>query len=402
MKDYLKQIVKSSNFFYKLYFFLGSFCLRLLGLFVATDENLILMVVYGGQRYDDSPRFIYEYMKTHPAYKKYKFKWAFIHPETVLEVPDHEKIKIDTFSYYVTALKAKYWITNSSASRGLNFQKKKTVNILFQHGMAGLKLLGTDIVTGNQSFKLNWKEKLDYIFIEGKKEKDLLISAWGITEQVLYPIGLPRNDDLVGRTRSEIDTMKEKLGIPLEKKVILYAPTFREYNRDSEHAIFLRPPFDFDYWERELADEYVLLMTAHYEVAKLMNIPSDHPFVINAFQYPHINDLMLVSDLLISDYSSIIWDYSILGKPILSFAYDLKQYREERGLYDGYESIFSHEVMETEEEVVNYVKTMDYARECEYTKQYIRDQYLVDYGNITEKCVNILFSHEAKNEKYDE
>ena len=68
MKDYLKQIVKSSNFFYKLYFFLGSFCLRLLGLFVATDENLILMVVYGGQRYDDSPRFIYEYMKNHPAY----------------------------------------------------------------------------------------------------------------------------------------------------------------------------------------------------------------------------------------------------------------------------------------------------------------------------------------------
>ena len=61
--------------------------------------------------------------------------------------------------------------------------------------------------------------------------------------------------------------------------------------------LFLKPPFDFDLWHRELGNEYILLLTAHYEVEKLMDIPTNHPFIINAFGYPHINELMLVADL---------------------------------------------------------------------------------------------------------
>ena len=70
-------------------------------------------------------------------------------------------------------------------------------------------------------------------------------------------------------------------------------------------------PFDIKKMKNELEDEFVLLITAHYEVAKMLNIPKNDPFVINAFDYPYINDLLIAADILISDYSSIVFDYSI-------------------------------------------------------------------------------------------
>lgn len=398
MQDKLKQLCKSSHVVYMAYYYIMSLILKFVGIFVRTDDKLILFVVYGGQRYDDSPRFIYEYMKAHAGYQDYRYIWAFIEPDAVKEIPDAEKVRIDTLRYYMTALKAKYWLSNSSASRGLNFKKQMTKNVFFTHGMTGIKKIGRDMEEKNKSFKNGFDEKFDVIVIEGKKEDELLKHAWNISGKELYKLGLPRNDELLQKTSEDIRMLKQKLKIPFDKKVILYAPTFREYNRDSSLAVFLKPPFDFNKWQELLGDRYILLLTAHYEVAKLMDIPENHPFIINAFKYPCINDLMLVSDLLISDYSSIIWDYSILGKPIISYAYDFEDYQKERGIYDGYEKIFSHGIMKSEQEMISFIQNMDYEAECEYTKKYIRDEYVAVYGNAAGRCVQLLFDENTKKE----
>lgn len=390
MLTMLKRSVKSSKVLYTLYYYIGSLLLHILGLFVKTDDNLVLYVVYGGQRYDDSPRFIYEYLIGNDKYSQLKHVWAFISPEKMC-VPIQNKIKIDTFLYYITALKAKYWITNSSVSRGLNFAKKNTINIYFQHGMAGIKKLGEDLNAANNSFRIRFHERFDYIVIEGKEEEKIIQKAWGLVDEKILNIGLPRNDELTKKSKEEVAAIKERLGIPVGRKVILYAPTFREYNKDTYLATYLAPPFDYDKWYEELGDEYILLLTAHYEVAKLMNVPAKHPFVINAFKYPYINELMLVSDILISDYSSIIFDYSILGRPIISYAYDFDQYSQARGIYPGYEKIFSQGIMKDQEEIVRFIKEMDYEAECEYTKKYIRERFITNYGNATEIAVKKIF-----------
>lgn len=399
MKSKIKQMVKANKKIYSLYFYIGSFFFRLLGYFIKTDDNLVLYVVYGGQRYDDSPRFIYEYLmknRKNSKYKKLKHVWAFddLNQMKKENVPVDNMVKIDSFQYYISALKAKYWITNSSASRGLDFKKKKTINIMFQHGTAGIKMIGADLKQNNESFGNAFNEKFDYIFIEGKQEEEILKRAWKLHDFEFTNIGLPRNDDLVNKDFNDVANLKIKLGIPLNKKVILYAPTYREYNKDSSCAIFLKPPIDFDKWFSVLGNEYILLLTAHYEVAKLMNIPKTHPFVINAFKYPYINDLILVSDILISDYSSIIFDYSIVGRPIISYAYDYDAYKNERGIYPGYEQIFSHGIMKCEDEVINYLHSLsseEYKKECDYTCNNIRDKYISNYGNSTEKSVKIIF-----------
>ena len=374
---------------YSLYYHLGSLFLRFIGLFVKTDPNLILFISYGGQKYDDSPRVVYEYLLKHPVSSKHKYVWAFIEPDKFPQV--EQKVKVDTLSYYITAMRAGYWITNSSASRGLNFRKKQTKNYLFQHGMAGIKKIGTDVELFDKAFRIGFHETFDAIFIEGKKELDILPRAWQMDSSVFYATGLPRNDDLATVTEDEIRLVKARLGIPQSKRVILYAPTFREFSRAEDGRNSLGIPIDFSKWEAALGQEYVLLVTAHYEVAKLLDELPKNDFVINAFQYPVLNDLIKVSDILISDYSSIVFDYSILERPIFCYGYDYDSYSRERGLYADLDQLFSHGVLRTEDAVLKAILEMDYSAECKYTKDHIKDEYIAAYGNAAEKAVQIIF-----------
>lgn len=392
MKSKIKAFVKSNRLVYTFYFYIGSFLLRLIGVFVKTDPNLILFVSYGGQKYDDSPKVVYEYLQKHPVSPAHQSVWAFIDPDQFPQV--RNKVKVDTLSYYITAMRAGIWITNSSASRGLNFKKAQTKNYLFQHGMCGIKKLGADIQETEKAFFIGFKEKFDAIFIEGKKEIPILTRAWGVKPEVFYTTGLPRNDDLATLTSDEICAIKERLDIPAGKKVILYAPTFRESSRAADGRNALSIPIDFAKWEKTLGQEYVMLITAHYEVAKLLDELPRNSFVINAFKYPELNDLIKVADMLISDYSSIVFDYAIMERPIFCYGYDYDSYAKERGLYTDLDDLFSQGVLRTEEALLDAIVQMGYQMECDYTKKYIKDEYIAAYGNAAEAAVNIIFGED--------
>lgn len=389
MKSRIKAFVKGSRSVYNIYFHIGSFLLRMLGLFIKTDPNLILFISYGGQKYDDSPRVVYEYMQRNPVSPAHKYIWAFIEPERFPQVP--QKVRVDTLSYYIAAMRAGTWITNSSASRGLNFKKRKTRNYLFQHGMCGIKKIGADIQSADRAFKIGFDEEFDGIFVEGKKEIPILVHAWGKAPDVFHMTGLPRNDDLATVTEEEICSIKARLGIPANKKVILYAPTFREFSRTDDGRNALGIPIDFARWEAALGEEYVMLITAHYEVAKLLDELPKNDFVINAFKYPELNDLIKVSDILISDYSSIAFDYAIMERPILCYGYDYDSYSVERGLYTDLEKLFINGVLRTEEAVLNAIVTMDYGAQCTYTREHIKAEYIASYGDAAKKAVEIIF-----------
>lgn len=389
MKSRIKAFVKSNKLIYALYFHIGSALLRFIGLFVKTDPNLILFISYGGQKYDDSPRAVYEYLLKHPVSPYHKYVWAFIEPDKFPQV--EQKLKVDTLNYYITAMRAGIWLTNSSASRGLKFQKKQTKNYMFTHGMTGIKKIGTDIQSADKAFKIGFQESFDAIFIEGKKEVPLLVRAWEKKPEVFRTTGLPRNDDLATVTDEEILSIKRKLAVPVGKKVILYAPTFREFSRTGDGRNALGIPIDFANWERLLGGEYVLLVTAHYEVAKLLDELPKNSFVINAFKYPVLNDLIKVSDILISDYSSIVFDYAIMERPILCYGYDYDSYAVERGLYTDLDKLFFNGVLRTEEALLETIVTMDYDAQCTYTRKHIKDEHIASYGDAAEKAVSIIF-----------
>lgn len=210
---------------------------------------------------------------------------------------------------------------------------------------------------------------------------------------------LPRNDPLVSVTEQQVKAARERLQIPQNKKVILYAPTYREFNRDKFNACYLKPPMDLKKWRAALGDEYVLLFRAHYEVVNVLGIGEDDDFIRNVSSYPVLNDLMIVSDLLISDYSSIYFDYAILEKPMFSFVYDLEEYREKRGLYLDLYEVMPCRINRDEDSLIDELLEFDYKDYCEKTRAFKR-RFTPNAGFAAHKVVCVLKDRIARDVPY--
>lgn len=121
MRNRLIYILKHNRLIQKLYVVIMSFIFIVWGKFQKTDENMVLFVSFMGKNFNDSSKVLYDYMQNQTKLKKYHCVWAFEHPENY---PELETVKIDTPAYFKTALKAKYWITNTNIERGLKFKKR--------------------------------------------------------------------------------------------------------------------------------------------------------------------------------------------------------------------------------------------------------------------------------------
>ena len=147
--------------------------------------------------------------------------------------------------------------------------------------------------------------------------------------------GYPRNDILYNADDGKIEDIKSRLNIPKNKKVILYAPTFRDKSFESEtieSELILN--FDLNKLKDEISDEYVIIIRAHYYVSSKLDLTNYEGFAFDYSSYDDIAELYLISDILITDYSSVFFDFANLKRPILFYPYDLEEYNSlDRGFY---------------------------------------------------------------------
>lgn len=375
-------ILKTNQIIYNIYNYVFSTIIKTFGLFIKTDDKLVLFNSFGGNKFDDSPKAIYEYMKSSKKYKNYKLIWALNDPTKI----KNEKINVvknNTIKFFIIALKAKYWITNSSMERGLKFKKKKTVYIDTWHGTA-IKHIGND--ENNQNIKFRVSES-DYMFAQSEYDRNVFSRCFEYPKEKIHLTGLPRNDELCNVQKKEIETLKEKLGLPKNKRIILYAPTYREYKRDINGCV-LAPPINLKKWEEKLGEQYVLLFRAHYEVKKTMGI-IENDFIKDYSNYESLNDILKITDILISDYSSIMIDYSILERPIFNYIYDYEEYVEKRGLYFDLREKLSGNCIKNEDELIEKLLTIDYKTEKQKTKKF-KNEFVEVCGNASKFIDNII------------
>lgn len=384
VKSHIEYLLKHNAFFQKSYKVFFGTALRMAGWFVKTDPNLVLVNSLGGKRFGDSPKMIYDYLRSHEEYKHLRLVWSFVDDPTKFDT-GCENIKMDTWTYFKTALKAKYWISNVNIERGLDFKKKATHYLNTWHGVP-LKYIGNDC-PGRNDYDMSYVDSFCY---SGPFEFEIYQRAFKVKADNLLLSGLPRNDELYHVNAEKVAEMRKRLNIPEGKKVLLYAPTWRE-SEDGGKTYNLAPPVDFKKWEKELGDEFVLLFRAHHFTTKHMKIQFND-FIRDASDYPAINDLMIASNILISDYSATIFDYCILERPIISFAYDFEEYKESRGLYIDLPTELPCGIVKTEDEVIESIKAMDYAAASERTKAF-KSKYVPVGGNATELCVKALFGN---------
>lgn len=383
MKKLLKNILKQNIWIYKIYHISVSTLLRILSVFIKVDENVILINSFGGIKFDDSPRVIFEYIKSQEKYNGYEIYWAFHEPEKH-EVEGAYKIKTDTLKYFYIALKAKYWITNSAIERGLRFKNKKTIYINTWHGTP-LKKMGSDIGT-KKAYKFKTSQ-CDVMYAQSKYDIEVFSRAFDIPKEKFALVGLPRNDELVNVNEKEINDIKINLNIPLDKKIILYAPTFREYSRDINGCV-IAPPVNIEKWKEKLKDKYIVLFRAHYEVNQVLNIKLDE-FLYDMSSYKNLNELMKISDILITDYSSIMFDFSILERPIFFYTYDYQEYKNKRGMYFELKDEILGNCTENEDELIDKILKINYEKQLDKIRKF-KNKYVQACGEARKYIEKII------------
>lgn len=387
MKQKLTNLLKYNKILFAIYHYAITLFVNGLKFFVKSDDHLILFNSFAGRKYDDSPKAIFEAMKVDQRFKGYKLVWAFHEPDK-FSLDGAEKIQTDGIKYFITALKARVWITNSSVERGLSFKGKHTFYLNTWHG-SPIKKMGTDIAADSKTFRSTRISIVDIMNTQSYFEADIFSKCFGIPRDHFIEVGLPRNDTLANYTAEEQEQIRRKLGLPTDKKIILYCPTFREYEKDENLGVVLAPPMDLKKWEADLGNQYVLLFRAHYEVSKIMEI-QENDFVRNVTDYPALNDLMIASDILISDYSSIFFDYSIMDKCMIHFTYDFDKYEEKRGMYFDIRDYLSG--ADSEDGVIAILKDVDTEKEIEKTVAF-RNKYMNFYGEASKKTVDCIADH---------
>lgn len=373
---YIEHLLKHNRFFQRVYIVVFSALFRFLGIFVKTNPKQVLFQSLKGKNYGDSPRVIFEAMKTDPFFKGYTYVWAFDKPDQ-FEVEGAKKVRLNSLAYFLTALGSGIWIANVNIERGLQFKKRHTIYLNTWHGCGPLKKDGNS--QGNRK-DYNFS-KTDIVCAGSDWQKSFFMDAMKAQESSIIRCGMPRNDALYHCTAEEVQELKERYHLPENKKVILYAPTWRE-NEDGTIPLHLK------LWKEILADDYVLLFRAHHLTCEAMGIVFDD-FVRDYSGAYDVNDLMKMSDILISDYSSIVADYAILERPILLYAYDYEAYLRTRGLYKRLEDLIPGSVFEHEEDLISQIKNMDVEdnvrKVCAFKAEYV---YPLD--NSTGVCVSNL------------
>lgn len=374
-------ILMHNRFLYAIYYYIMTFLIHILKLFVRSDPKLILFVSYSGAYFNDSPRAVYEKMLEDPRFRDYKLVWAFQNPKKFPSVSN--RIKIDSFTYFKTALKARCWVTNVAVERGLGFSGKHTYYFHTTHTTLP-KLCGKD-AEKTAAFTTLGGYRYDCSCAQSEIEAELQLSMYGLKPEQVLICGYPKNDYLVNAPATERERIRSVLGIPKEKKVVLYAPTFREVPAlTGEHV-------HFETWKNILGDSYVVLFRAHPVVRDSMKVKPDGKFVIDVSDYPENAELMLASDILISDYSGIFYEFGVLGRPMYCYAYDYDDYTKNRQLYFDLRTELPGGFLDEEALIARVRAGLD--KEEQTLLDTFRTRYVRYFGHATEASVNNIFEH---------
>ncbi len=218
-----------------------------------------------------------------------------------------------------------------------------------------------------------------------------------IAEEKFYITGIPRTDVFFDEAYRKDTTQKMLAAFPQckgKKKVYLYAPTFRGV--DARSAYFPFGMVDFAKWGKMLeAEDSVLLVKMHPFVTKKIDIPDAYKDrIFDASAYREINDILFLADVLITDYSSVIYEMSLLNKPMVFYAFDQRSYEISRDFYESYEETVPGKIVHDFDELLDCLKREDY--EFEKMKHFVEKNFAYTDGKSTDRVIDQVFLDKPK------
>lgn len=292
-------------------------------------ENLILFESLWGRSYSCNPAALYEYIiADHP---EYDCVWSLNDVDTPVK-GSAAKVERKSEEYFHYLATAKYIISNANLPASF-IKRDGQIIVQTMHGTP-FKTFGLDVSdelpTDKEKIRVVSRSMIwDYLVAQGEFTVNMAW-RWFRYDNTVLRTGYPRTDALyhdAGNRGALAAGLREKMGLPDGKKVVLYAPTWRDLDR-------FDMMLDTEYLRREIGDEYILLVRPHYFVADKYSVPQNDDFVFDGGSVNKIEELFPITDILITDYSSVMFDFALTGKPMIFYAYDLEEYtKDTRGSY---------------------------------------------------------------------
>jgi CDP-glycerol glycerophosphotransferase len=315
---------------------------QLVSLLVPIRKRLILFESSVGRAYAGNPKYIYEELVKQGLDRLYVCVWVL--NDVGVSIPGNcIKVKRLRLRHLIYAATAKVWIMDSRQTD--EFVKRKgTIFIQTWHGTP-LKRLALDMKVMNIGGDTNLSRyktvfhkhtrTWDYLISQNSYSTEKFKSAFSFQRDI-WELGYPRNDILVNCNEEKyIQQLKEKLGLPQDRKIILYAPTWRddEYYEPGKWKLNLH--IDIEQLKKRFGKKYLIIIKLHYFMQDAVPSAAENGDFVRVYGPEHdIQCLYLVSDMMITDYSSVMFDYSVLKRPMIFYIYDYEKYKENlRGFY---------------------------------------------------------------------
>jgi CDP-glycerol glycerophosphotransferase len=231
---------------------------------------------------------------------------------------------------------------------------------------------------------------ITHVISSCKKFTELHCDIWNITPDKFLPIGMPRNDILFSHDTRIKEKVYKYYNIDTNKKIILYAPTYRGDFRSlkkAEYLSMLNVEEILASLKVKYKNDFLFFHRMHYNISDFW---VDIPNIISASNYPDMQELLCAADILITDYSSCIWDFSLTFKPCFIYAPDLKKYQEEQGFYTPVEE-WPFPIAETNEQLMEKINNFDDENYKQAVKKHHADLGSYEKGTACEQFCRILF-----------
>ncbi|MFD0800344.1 CDP-glycerol glycerophosphotransferase family protein, partial [Streptomonospora algeriensis] len=356
----------------------------------------VLFDSYTGRQFSDSPHSIYAELRSREGWADHPMSWLV--KDGQVNLPDDlAPVRHNGRDFYESLARSSYLVTNSRQPAWFTRRPGQVV-VQTWHGSM-LKRIGFDIenIRGKSRDyheKLAWETRQwDYLVSPSPWATPILRRAFRFEGEILET-GYPRNDIFFSPERAAIaERTRQRLGLPEGKKVVLYAPTWRDdkYYTRGKHKLDLH--LDLRRMYEKLGDDHVLLVRRHPRVVDSVPIVG-RDFVYDVSLYPEIMELFLITDVLVTDYSSMMFDFANTGRPMLFFTYDIESYRDNlRGFYFDFEETAPGPLLRHSDDVIDALLDADEVGAA-YGDKYkaFTDRFCpLDDGNAAARVVDRVF-----------
>lgn len=370
---------------------------RFMCLLLPVRQDVIVFMSNLGRNYSGNPKSIYEELCAEGLDQEYHCYYILENPS--VKLPGKIKtVRISRFKFYYVMAVAGKMVSDTRFPNDI--RKRKQVTYLQTWHGTPLKKLALDMTSyhmaggeSKEEYQAEFKKNSatwDYLISQNEFSSHIFRRAFAFHGSMLE-IGYPRNDVLFQKNNAkEIQLLKRKYNIP-DKKVLLYAPTWRDNSFYDKASYKMDAPLDYDYLYQELSKDYIVLIKYHYMVREKLDFSKYQGFYRVMDSSYDISELYLISDLLITDYSSVMFDYSILKRPMIFYVYDIKEYEEElRGFYFDFVKEAPGPFVMTTKELADQIISYDWSKYQERYDKFSQKYHMFESGNAAAKVVQII------------